>query len=64
MKTPEKDYEYEGWKIVDTDDPEYLLMCGTAVKGSCQRVDGDPDLNKCLLVPFLIFSLIKILRQK
>ncbi len=34
---------------VDTDGWQDLLLCGTEVAGSCQRVDGDPHLNKCLL---------------
>ncbi len=40
---------YDDWKVVDTDDPALLLVLGSEVSGSCQRVDGDPDLNKCLL---------------
>ena len=28
---------------------EDLLLSGTEVVGSCQRIDGDPNLNKCLL---------------
>ncbi|MBM3201078.1 MAG: hypothetical protein FJZ56_01555 [Chlamydiae bacterium] len=28
---------------------EDLFLCGTEVEGSCQRIDGDVDLNKCLL---------------
>jgi hypothetical protein len=35
--------------LVDSDDAEDLLLCGTEVTGSCQRVDGDPSLNKCLM---------------
>ena len=26
-----------------------LLMCGTDVQGSCQSINGNPDVNKCLL---------------
>ncbi len=36
-------------KIVNTDDPVDLLLCGTDVGGSCQRLGGDPKLNKGLL---------------
>ncbi|CRX39577.1 hypothetical protein [Estrella lausannensis] len=36
-------------KVVFTDDPIDLLLCGTDVSGSCQRLDGDPILNKGLL---------------
>jgi hypothetical protein len=41
--------QYAGWEVVDTDDPCDLLLLGTEVPGSCQRIDGDPNLNKCLL---------------
>ncbi|MDN3508191.1 MAG: hypothetical protein P0S94_04650, partial [Simkaniaceae bacterium] len=34
--------------IVDTDDWEDLLLCGTEVSESCQRIDGNV-INKCLL---------------
>ena len=40
---------YEGWKIIDTDDPCHLLLLGTEVDKSCQRIGGDPKFNKCLL---------------
>lgn len=32
----------------ETDNWEDLFLSGTEVEGSCQRIDGDPDLNKCL----------------
>ncbi len=35
--------------IIDTDDWQDLFLSGTEVSGSCQRVDGAPSLNKCLL---------------
>ncbi len=35
--------------LIDTDDWQDLLLSGTEVSGSCQRVDGTPHLNKCLL---------------
>jgi hypothetical protein len=35
--------------VVETDDLVDLFACGTEVDGSCQIVDGSPDLNKCLL---------------
>lgn len=38
----------ENW-IVDTDNWEDLLLCGTEIEGSCQRVDGTPRLNVGLL---------------
>jgi len=39
----------EGWTIEFTDHFWDLFNCGTDVPGSCQRLDGDPELNKCLL---------------
>lgn len=36
-------------KIVDSDEPFDLLLCGTEVEGSCQQIDGNPDLTKALL---------------
>ncbi len=36
-------------KIGITDDPIDLLLCGTDVIGSCQRIDGCPGTNKALL---------------
>ncbi len=39
----------EGSRVIDTDNPYDLLLCGTEVPGSCQRIDGDPHLNKGLL---------------
>ncbi len=47
IKQPEE--YYTDWKIVDTDDPSLLLVLGSEVSESCQRVDGNPSLNKCLL---------------
>ncbi len=35
--------------VVNSDDWQDLFLCGTEVLGSCQRIDGDPQLNKCLL---------------
>jgi hypothetical protein len=35
--------------LVDSDDAEDFLLCGTEITGSCQRVDGNPNLNKCLM---------------
>ena len=37
------------WTVVDSDDPCDLLLAGTEVTGSCQRISGDPFFNKCLL---------------
>jgi hypothetical protein len=41
--------DYQQYIVVDSDDPCDLLLSGTEVEGSCQRVNGDPDKNKCLL---------------
>lgn len=37
------------YQTVDTDDPCNLLMIGTDVKGSCMRIDGDPNKIKALI---------------
>jgi hypothetical protein len=34
---------------IETDDPYHLLLCGTEVPGSCQRIGGDPNFNRGLL---------------
>jgi hypothetical protein len=41
--------DFQQYIAVDSDDPCDLLLSGTEVEGSCQRVNGDPDKNKCLL---------------
>ena len=33
----------------ETDDPQDLFLCGTEIKGSCQHVRGNPNLNQGLL---------------
>lgn len=48
-KRKNKIKNFKGWSVVDTDDSQDLLMCGTDVPGSCQRIDGVAKLNKCLL---------------
>ena len=40
---------FNGWRIMDTDDPCDLLLSWTEVTGSCQRVGGEAPLNKGLL---------------
>ena len=40
-------------KIQTTDAWEDLILLGTEVSNSCQRIDGDPKLNKCLLAYIL-----------
>lgn len=39
----------EGFTIEDSDNWQDLLLCGTEILGSCQDVNGDPNLMKCLL---------------
>jgi hypothetical protein len=41
--------QIHAYRIVFTDNPWDLFMCGTDVEGSCQRLDGSPDLNKCVI---------------
>jgi len=35
--------------VVDTDDWQDLFLSGTEVLGSCQRIDGNPSHNVCLM---------------
>ncbi len=54
MLAPQKrEASFAGWTVVDSDDPQDLLMCGTDVIGSCQNINGTPDYNKCLLAYLL-----------
>lgn len=46
---PIKKQDLSKFTVVDTDDWEDLLLCGTEVLGSCQHIDRDPYFNKCLL---------------
>lgn len=39
----------DGLVISESDAPDDLLLIGTEIRGSCQRVNGTPRLNKCLL---------------
>ena len=52
--------------LVDTDDPNHLLVMGSEVEGSCLRPDGNPEYNKCLLAALLDGKnrLIAILNSK
>ncbi|MBA3602599.1 MAG: hypothetical protein H0W50_02940 [Parachlamydiaceae bacterium] len=49
--------------VIEMDDPIDILLCGTEVDGSCQRVDGDANLNKGLL-GYSMDGKIKILAIK
>lgn len=37
------------YKVLDTDDPNQFVLMGTEVDNSCQKVDGIPRLNVCIL---------------
>ncbi len=49
LNSQKKKLDLTGWKIRDTDYYWDLFMAGTDVQGSCQSVEGDPSLNKCLM---------------
>lgn len=49
FNSPLSQRSLENYTVVDTDHPIDLLLCGTEIQGSCQRVDGNPNLNKGLL---------------
>jgi hypothetical protein len=51
------------YTIMETDDPQDLLLIGTEIRGSCQRVEGNPELNKCLL-SYLMNGEIKAIAVK
>jgi hypothetical protein len=36
------------WTVCDTDEWQDMLLLGTEVVGSCQNINGDPYLNRCL----------------
>lgn len=43
-----KKAQYAEAMIVDTDDAQDMLLCGTEVEGSCQQITGNPSLNRCV----------------
>jgi hypothetical protein len=47
--SPQKNQAFTGWKVKITDNYWDIFMCGTDIQGSCQSVEGNPELNKCLL---------------
>ena len=51
------------YTIEETDDSCDLLMIGTEIRDSCQRVDGNPELNKCL-ISYLLNGEIKAIVVK
>ena len=48
-KKPLKSLNLDNWQLVETAHYWRLFLCGTDVEGSCQAVDGDPYLNRCLM---------------
>ncbi len=50
LKAPVKVGKYT---TTETDDPCDLLLIGTEIQGSCQNVNDQPSLNKCLLAYLL-----------
>ena len=54
---------FENYTLANTDRFDLMLLCGTQVQGSCQRIDGDPKLNKCLLA-YLLDGKIRLLAIK
>ncbi len=55
--------EFSNMNVIFTDDPIDLLLCGTDVMGSCQRLDGHANLNKGLL-GYLVDGKIRLLAIK
>lgn len=51
------------WTVEFSDDPFDLLLCGTEIEGSCLKVDGVPELTKCLLA-YLVDGKNKIIVLK
>lgn len=49
IKQDEVVTSYNRFTIEDTDNYLDLFFAGQEVANSCQRLDGDPNLNKCLL---------------
>lgn len=56
-------HDQKTYKIIDTEDAEDLFLCGTEVDGSCQRVDGDSTLNKCLMA-YVLDGKIRLIAVK
>ena len=54
---------YEGFTLINTDRFDLMLLCGTQVQGSCQRIDGDPKINICLLA-YLLDGKIRLIAIK
>ncbi|HEV3270346.1 MAG TPA: hypothetical protein VGZ69_06865, partial [Candidatus Rhabdochlamydia sp.] len=48
-KTLTTTHQQKSVLMVDSDDWQDLFLSGTEVLGSCQRIDGDPYFNVCLM---------------
>ena len=49
LLTPSARQDHKPFTVIDTDAAEDLFLCGTEVLGSCQNIQGNPDLNKALM---------------
>lgn len=50
---PKTKSKYDNFIVADTDDWIDMELCGTEVTGSCQRIGGQVQFNKCLLAYML-----------
>ena len=46
---PSSKQDVKQFNVIDTDAAEDLFLCGTEVAGSCQSIQGEPELNKALM---------------
>lgn len=53
--------KYEDYTLQFTDDYWKLLMSGTDVDGSCQRIPGSASYNKCLIGGYVMSPHVKLL---
>lgn len=49
LQNPKQNLQYQDYEIVRSSDPYTLFRIGSLAGESCQRVNGDPEKNKCLL---------------
>jgi hypothetical protein len=62
-KLPNLTHKQPPFVVIDSTDPIDLLLAGSEVGGSCQAVEGDPNLNKGLL-GYLLDGKIRMLTIK
>lgn len=55
----QKPIDTTGWQISDTDNFWDMLLIGTEVLGSCQNVNGSPNLNRCLIGGYVLSGHIR-----